>query len=47
MVRCDVCYAPVCICSQASVREGYAVGAVMLLAGAYGIWRLEHMQTGA
>jgi hypothetical protein len=33
--------------TQASVREGYAVGAAMLLAGVYGLWRLEQMQTGA
>lgn len=29
--------------TQASILEGYAVGAVALLAGIYGIWRLEHI----
>jgi len=33
--------------TQASVREGYAVGAAMLLAGVYGIWRLEKIWTAA
>ncbi len=31
--------------TQASVIEGYAVGVAWLLAGLYGIWRLEHTPT--